>query len=208
MDKKIKLLLVDDHKIVRDGLKAVLASETDLEIIAEAGDGDEGIKKVREFHPDVVIMDLLMPGLSGLDATVAIKSEFPQVKIMILTVSERHEDLLQALRFGADAYLLKNQGVAEVKAAVRQIAFGESAISPPMAGKLMDEFKKKSAEPFLTERELETLKLLSEGLTNSEIAGKLILEEITIRKYLESIMDKLHVRNRVEAANYYHRHFM
>lgn len=208
MNPKIKLLLVDDQQVVLAGLENILAGEADFHVIGRASDGNEALKKALELHPDLVVMDLFMPITSGLEATAAIKERLPDIKIMILTVSEREEDLFQALRYGASGYLLKSIGVDELKETLRQIARGESTLSPLMAAKLMAEFKKKSAEPSLSPREAETLRLLSEGKSNAEIAKELFIEEVTVRVHFKSLLSKLHVRNRVEAANYYHRHFV
>jgi len=207
MDDKIKVLVVDDHAIIRSGLVNILAKEPDIKVVGEARDGLEALRKALETKPDVILMDIFMPRCGGLEATIAIKEKLENTRVIMLTVSEREEDLFQALKFGAHGYLLKSATIAELAEAVRRTAIaGEGPLSPAMASKLMGEFRKKVAEPELSSREMEVLKLLSQGLTDGEIANQLVISVSTVRTYVHRLLDKLHVRNRVEAAAYAARH--
>jgi len=202
MDKAIRVLIVDDHAVVRAGLTKILATEPGIAIVGEAGDGLEAIKKALELRPDVILMDIFMPHCSGLEATVVIRQQLADARLLILTVSDREEDLLQALRFGAQGYLLKSAAITEVAEAVRRVAAGEAMLSPHIITRLVAEFRGKSDVPALSAREGEVLELLAGGLTNSEIASRLILGESTVRTYLRRLLDKLQLKNRSEAVAY------
>ncbi len=206
MAEKIRVLIVDDQAVVRAGLTAILGAESDIDIVGEAGDGLEAINKAIGLKPDVILMDIFMPGLSGLEATVAIRQEHPDAKVLILTISDREEDLLHALRFGAQGYLLKSATITEVAEAVRRTAAGEAMLSPHIATRLVAEFRQKADEPELSGRETDVLQLVGQGLTNTEIANRLFIGESTVRTYLHRLLDKLHLRNRTEAATYAARH--
>jgi DNA-binding NarL/FixJ family response regulator len=208
VEKAIRVLLVDDHPIVLSALCSALADEKDLVIAGQAKDGEDAVKKAEELAPDLIVMDLFMPKLSGLEATTAIKVKMPDVKVLVLTASEREEDLFQAMRFGAQGYLLKSAGLAEVKDAIRRTAAGESSLSPEMARKLFSEFRHKGDEPVLSRRETEVLKLVGEGASNTEIAKQLFIDETTVKTHIHRILDKLHVKNRTEAAAYLRRHLL
>ncbi len=208
MAEAITVLLVDDHAVVRAGLTNILRAESDIKIVGEARDGLEAISKAIELKPDVILMDIFMPGCSGVEAMVAIRQEIPSANVLILTVSEREEDLFQAVRLGAQGYLLKNADVNEVVNAVRRVAAGEVILSPTIAAKLVAEFREKADEPKLSPREMEVLRLVGEGLTNTEIANRLFVSESTVRTYLRRLLDKLHLRNRSEATAYATRHHL
>lgn len=202
MTDKIRVLLADDHAVVRAGLASVLQAEPDVEIVGEAQDGLEAIEKARKFSPDVVLMDILMPRCSGLEAMVTIKEDLPDVRVLILTVSDREEDLFKALRFGAEGYLLKSANIVEVTEALRHVVAGETSLSPYIVGKLVEEFRQKANGPTLSLREAEILQMAGEGLTNAEIARRLFVSESTVRTYISRLMGKLHLNNRAEAIIY------
>jgi len=202
MAEKIKVFVVDDHAVVRSGLASILAAQSDMTIVGEAKDGREAVNKALELKPDVILMDIFMPNLSGIDAMIAIKEKMPEARVLILTVSESEENLFRALRFGAQGYLLKSSGIDEVIAAVRQVADGQGMLSPHVATRLIAEFRHEGDQPSLSNRELQVLRLLGEGLSNVEIANRLYIGESTVRTYLGRLLDKLHLRNRAEAIAY------
>jgi DNA-binding NarL/FixJ family response regulator len=208
MGEAIKVLIVDDHAVVRDGLAKILGAESDIAIVGEAKDGLEAIKKAVVLKPDVILMDIFMPYCTGLEATVAIRQKIADARLLILTVSEREEDLLQALRFGAQGYLLKSATITEVADAVRMVAAGEAMLSPHIVTRLVAELREKTDEPALSTREVEVLQLLGEGLTNTEIASRLFIGESTVRTYLRRLLEKLHLKNRAEAIAYAARHHL
>ena len=193
--KKIKVLVCDDHAISRAGLAGVLEAEPDITVVGEAIDGQDVIHKAAELCPDVIIMDLLMPRCDGMEATINIKQRFRDMKIIILTISEREDHLFQALRFGADGYLSKDSSIVEIVQAVRGVAEGKVMLSPPFATRLVAGLREDANQPSISKREMQVLQLLGEGLTNVEIAERRLLE-------------KLHLRNRSEAVVYaLHHHF-
>ena len=202
MAETIRVLIADDHAVVRSGLANILGAEPDIKIIGEARDGLEAIEKAAELKPDVILMDIFMPRCSGLEATVSIRQKLPDVKLLILTISDREEDLFKALRFGAQGYLLKSASITEVVEAVRKTAASEAMLSPDIATKLVAEFSSRANKPKLSTRESEILQLLGEGQTNTEIATRLFIDESTVRTHFRRIRDKLHLRNRAEAIAY------
>ena len=206
MGKEIRVLVADDHAVVRAGLVNILGADSDIEIVGEARDGLEAISKTLELNPDVILMDIFMPGCSGLEAMVAIRQKLPDARVLIITISEREEDLFQALRLGAQGYLLKSASITEVVDAVKRTAAGEAMLSPHIATRLVTEFREKADEPRLSARETEVLNLLGEGMTNTEIANRLFITESTVRTYLHRLLDKLHLKNRSEATAYAARH--
>jgi len=206
MAKVIRVLVVDDHAVVRAGLANILGAESDINIVGEARDGLEAISKALELKPDVILMDIFMPRCSGLEAIVTIKESFPDASVLILTVSDQEEDLFQALRFGAQGYLVKGATIDEVVEAVRRTAAGEVMLSPHIASRLVAEFRERADEPKLSTREAEVLQLVGEGFTNTEIGNRLFIGESTVRTYLSRLLDKLHLRNRAEAVAYSTRH--
>ena len=208
MAEVIKVLVADDHPVIRAGLAKILGAESDISIVGEANDGLEAINKALELKPDVILMDIFMPRCSGLEATVAIREKLPDARLLILTISEREEDLFQALRFGAQGYLLKSATITEVADAVRMLAAGEAVLSPYIVTRLVAEFRERADEPALSDRETEVLQLLGGGLTNTEIADRLFISESTARTYLRRLLDKLHLRNRAEAIAYAVRHLV
>ena len=207
----IRVLICDDHALFRRGLVMVLESEEGIEVVAEAEDGEEAVARAEETAPDVVLMDVRMPKMSGIEATRAIAEAVPSAKILMLTVSDEEEDLYEAVKAGATGYLLKEISIEEVANAIRAVVTGQSLISPSMASKLLTEFTnlaKKADErqavptPRLTERELEVLKLVARGMNNRDIAKELFISENTVKNHVRNILEKLHLHSRMEAVVY------
>ncbi|MBI2958215.1 MAG: response regulator transcription factor [Chloroflexi bacterium] len=204
--KTIGVLVADDHPVVRQGLRAVLSAEPGIKVLGEASDGFQAADMAARLKPDVVIMDIYMPLCDGLKSMISIKSKLPEVKVLLLTVSDREDDLLQALRFGADGYTLKTGNVAGVVEAVRKIARGEATLPPQLAGELVKDILAKQGSFGLSAREKEILGLLGDGLTNSDIAQRLVLSQKTVSTYIYRLLQKLHLHNRGEAIAYSVRH--
>ncbi len=202
--ERTRVLIVDDHALWRHGVAALLGSREDIEVVGEAADGGEAIEKVREVMPDVVLMDIKMPRVDGLAAARRLKEEMPYVRIIMLTVSETDEDLFEAIKVGAQGYLLKNVDPDQLITAIHQAQRGEVPIAPTMAAKILRELAA-PAEPSiqaLSAREREVLELLARALSNKEIAFELKISENTVKNHLRNILEKLHLQNRVQAALY------
>jgi DNA-binding NarL/FixJ family response regulator len=202
-------MICDDHALFRRGLVMVLESEDGIEVVGEAEDGAAAVVAAEELAPDVVLMDVRMPNLSGIDATRAIAASVPSAKILMLTVSDEEEDLYEAVKAGANGYLLKEISIEEVAGAIRAVVTGQSLISPSMASKLLAEFNTlaKAAEekvpaPKLTDRELQVLKLVAQGMSNREVAEQLFISENTVKNHVRNILEKLHLHSRMEAVVY------
>jgi DNA-binding NarL/FixJ family response regulator len=209
--RPIRVVIVDDHALFRRGLDLVLSEEPDIEIVGEAGDGVEAVTRTQELLPDIVLMDVRMPRATGIDAARAIRDTLPDTKVIMLTVSEDEDDLYEAVKAGANGYLLKEVAIEEVADAVRSVARGHSLISPSMASKLLGEFnvlarraeeRQRVMSPRLTDRELEVLKLVAKGLSNREIASELFIAENTVKNHVRNILEKLHLHSRMEAVVY------
>jgi two-component system, NarL family, nitrate/nitrite response regulator NarL len=202
--EKIRVLLADDHALFRRGLASLLAHRDDLEVVGEAANGEDAIERARELMPDVVLMDVRMPGMTGLEATRRLKEEMPYVKIVILTVSEDEEDLFAALKGGAQGYLLKNIDPDDLVACLHQVQRGEAPLAPSMATKILREFGGSSPRPgpVLTQRERQVLELVARGDANKEVARHLEISENTVKNHLRNILEKLHLQNRVQAVMY------
>ncbi len=208
----VRVLVVDDHALFRRGIVSVLANQAGISVVGEAANGLEALEKAENLAPDVILMDLNMPGCSGLEATQALQAKTPHINILVLTVSDNEADLFAAIKFGATGYILKNTEPEELVQAIHHIAQGGVIISPVMAIKLLTEFKnsgtdarvKKTAgeEANLSPREDEVLRLVAQGATNKEIADSLFISENTVKTHLRNIMDKLHLANRSQAAAY------
>ena len=205
----IRVLVVDDQELFRRGLTMLLNVETDIEVVGEAADGASAVRLATDMAPDVVLMDVRMPRQTGIEACTAIKDAAPNARIIMLTVSDEEADLYEAVKNGASGYLLKDSSIEEVAQAVRVVADGQSLISPSMAIKLLDEFKQMSRTdrssvptPRLTDRELEVLRLVAQGLNNREIAKQLFISENTVKNHVRNILEKLQLHSRMEAVVY------
>ncbi len=205
----IRVLICDDHALFRRGLVMVLESEDGIDVVAEAEDGEDAVARAEETVPDVVLMDVRMPKMSGIEATRAIADVVPSAKILMLTVSDEEEDLYEAVKAGATGYLLKEISIEEVANAIRAVTTGQSLISPSMASKLLSEFnnlakqaQQKVMAPRLTDRELQVLKLVAKGLSNREVAEELFISENTVKNHVRNILEKLHLHSRMEAVVY------
>ena len=207
----IRVIVADDHALFRRGLEMVLASEDDIEVVAEAGDGSEVVALAVEHMPDLVLMDVRMPVQGGIAAAKAIRDAAPHTKILMLTISDEEEDLYDAIKAGANGYLLKEISIDEVADAIRSVHAGQSLISPSMASKLLTEFAamaKKGEErqqmptPRLTDREMEVLALVAQGMNNRDIAKELFISENTVKNHVRNILEKLHLHSRMEAVVY------
>ena len=209
MPKKTRVLITDDHRVVREGLCAILETKDDIEIIGEARDGGEAVEKTRSLMPDVILMDVSMPGMTGVEATRIIKREFPHIGVIALTMYEEQQYIFDLVRAGATGYLLKDSDSAQIVAAIRTISRGESLIHPSVASKILAEFsllaegkgrKRGVLEHDLTDREITVLRLVADGKTNKEIANVLDLSEKTVKNHVRNIFHKLHVYDRTQAA--------
>ena len=204
----IKILLVDDHTLFRSGIRLILQRNPEFEIVGEASDGLEGVKRAKQLKPDVVLMDLNMPGLSGLEAMQLIVEDVPSTAVLMLTVSEEAEDLSTALRNGARGYLLKNIEADYLTTAIKKAAAGEPVIAESMTAKLVMQFRSgqnqaPSAEKEkLTPRERETMVCLARGESNKEIARHLDVAESTVKIHVQNILKKLNLTSRVQIAVY------
>jgi len=205
----IRVIIVDDQELFRRGLTMLMDSEPGLDVVGEAGDGATGIELASSVAPDVVLLDVRMPKVSGIEACVAIKEAVPSAKIIMLTVSDEEADLYEAVKNGASGYLLKDSSIEEVAQAIRVVADGQSLISPSMAVKLIDEFKLMSRPERnhvsalrLTDRELEVLRLVARGMNNREIAKELFISENTVKNHVRNLLEKLQLHSRMEAVMY------
>jgi len=210
-DEPIRVLIVDDHALFRRGLVMVLEQEKDIDLVGEAGDGAEAVNIAQDTMPDVVLMDVRMPRRGGIEATSQIKALAPHIKILMLTISDEEADLYDAIKAGASGYLLKEISIEEVANAIRQVHAGQSMISPSMASKLLTEFatmvkktdeKPAAAQPRLTEREMEVLRLVAKGRNNRDIAKELFISENTVKNHIRNILEKLHLHSRMQAVVY------
>jgi two-component system NarL family response regulator len=203
----VRVVLVDDQQLFRKGVRALLEEEGGFEVVGEAGNGAQAVDTVLATHPDVVLMDVQMPVCTGVEATRQLKAQLPETRVIMLTVSDADDDLFEAIKAGADGYLLKNLKPDELFQMIHGVMAGETPISAPVAGKLLSEFRKRpwretdqSAGSELTQRENEVLQLVASGLSNAEIAARLYIVEGTVKNHLHNILEKLHVQNRVQAA--------
>jgi NarL family two-component system response regulator LiaR len=206
MTDLIRIFIADDHAIVREGLRALLATEPGLELVGEANDGLQAVSKVRDLRPDVMLIDMLMPRMDGLEAILEIRKDWPEAKIIVLTSFSDDEKVFSAIRSGALGYLLKDSSPQDLLQAIHSVARGEGFLSPTIASKVMREINQPSKLPPtkdpLTEREVEILQLVAQGLTNDEIAEKLVVSEKTVRTHVSHILAKLQLANRTQAALY------
>lgn len=200
----INVLLVDDHTILRDGIRSLLELEKDIRVVGESVSGHDVLQKIKDHHPEVILMDINMPDKNGIEVMSIVKREYPEVKVIMLTMYSHDEYFLSAIREGADGYLLKDAPSQQVVDAIRSVAKGESVIHPSMTKKLLDlhNNKRESQKEELTEREKEVLYCLLEGLSNKEIADKLFISDKTVKIHLSKIFKKLNVKSRSQAVIY------
>jgi two-component system, NarL family, response regulator LiaR len=206
MSEMIRVLIADDHAVVREGLRGLITSEPGMEVVAEARDGLETVERVRAVRPDVILIDLVMPRMDGIQAIGAITAEFPGSRILVLTSFADDDKVFPAIKSGALGYLLKDSSPQELLDAIREVYHGESSLHPTIARKLIRELSNPPnlppAEEPLTEREVEVLRLVAQGLSNEEIGVRLFISERTVRTHVSNILGKLHLANRTQAALY------
>ncbi len=206
MSKPIRVLIVDDHALVRKGLRALISAKPDIEVIGEAADGDAAVQQARTLQPDVILLDLVMPRKDGIAAIQEITQENPQARILVLTSFAEDERVFAAIKAGALGYLLKDSLPAELLQAISAVYRGELSLSPSIALKLVRELHRPADLPPtpkpLTGREVEVLKLVAQGLSNQEIAARLVVSERTVGAHISTILSKLHLANRTQAALY------
>lgn len=204
--KNLRVFLVDDHQVVRSGVSFMLMTEDDIEVVGEAADGKSAIPQILALMPDVIVLDLQMPNMSGIDVIEALKAQEPDLNILVLTSFSDDDHVFRAIKAGALGYLLKDSAGADLIRAIRDVAAGESSLHPKIARKLIQEMRRPTEQPLteypLTEREMEVLKLIARGLSNQEIADEMVVTERTIRAYVSVILQKLHLANRTQAALY------
>ena len=202
----IRVMIVDDHAIVRRGIRALLSEFGDLDVVAEAADGQEAVLRAGETQPDVIVMDLVMPGMDGIEATRQITSQQPESRILVLTSFAADNKVFPAIKAGAQGYLLKDSSPEDLVRAIRQVYRGEPALHPTIARKLLQEVAQpanlKPTPEALTAREMEVLRLIAQGLSNQEIANALTVSEPTVRTHVGRILGKLHLASRTQAALY------
>ena len=204
-------MVADDQELYRRGVEVVLSTEEDISMVAEASDGAEAVQRAEECAPDVILMDIRMPKLDGIEAARRIKESVPTTRIIMLTVSDEDTHLYDAIKAGANGYLLKDLAIEEVPQSIRRVYAGESLISPSMASKLLTEFstlskkveqRQQIASPSLTPREVEVLRFVAKGMSNREIAEELYISENTVKNHVRNILEKLQMKSRMEAAMY------
>jgi NarL family two-component system response regulator LiaR len=205
-EARVRVLIVDDHAIVRKGIRALLSEADGFEVVGEADNGQEAVLRAAESHPDVILMDLLMPGMDGIEATRQITSRQPQARILVLTSFAADNKVFPAIKAGASGYLLKDSAPDELVRAIRQVHRGEPSLHPTIARKLLQEVahpaEQQPAPEALTAREMEVLRLIAQGLSNQEIADRLVVSEPTVRAHVSRILGKLHLASRTQAALY------
>ncbi len=205
-DEAIRVLIVDDHAIVRRGIRALLETEEGFEVIGEAQDGQEALEKIEALNPDVVLLDLLMPRMDGIEVTRRLRARDARARILVLTSFAADDKVFPAIKAGASGYLLKDTGPEALVQAICQVCRGESSLSPTIARKVLQELSRPSDRPPtedpLTEREVEVLQVVAKGKSNQEIAEALRISEATVRTHVSNILTKLHLASRTQAALY------
>lgn len=202
----INVLLVDDHQVVRQGLRDFLELQDDIDVVGEAGSGEEGVQLARELLPDVVLMDLVMPGIDGVEATRQVKEASPSTRVIVLTSFADDNKVFPAIKAGAISYLLKDVSPEDLAHAIRAAQRNEAVLHPDVAARLMQEFSaprpSEAQIDQLTEREMDVLRLIARGKSNKEIADKLVISEKTVKTHVSNILSKLHLADRTQAAIY------
>ena len=206
MSDPIRVLVVDDHPVVRRGIKSLLAEENDIEVVGEATNGKEAIQQVALLLPDVILMDLVMPEMNGVEAIQRITSSYPESRILVMTSFAADDKVFPSIKAGALGYRLKDSDPEDLIRMIHQVYRGELSIHPAIARKVIQELNRPAEEPLtpdpLTEREVEILQLIAQGVENKEIARRLVLREATVRTHVSNILSKLHLANRVQATLY------
>jgi NarL family two-component system response regulator LiaR len=202
----VRILIADDHAVVREGLRTLISTKPGMQVVGEAADGFEAISQAHSLQPDVILLDMVMPRLDGLEAIRHIKQDRPDARILVLTSFDDDERVFSAIKAGALGYLLKDSSPQQLLQAINDVYYGRSSLHPAIALKVIRELNQPSdlppTEEPLTEREMETLRLIAQGLTNQEIADKLTISERTVGKHVSNILDKLHLANRTQVALY------
>jgi two-component system, NarL family, response regulator LiaR len=202
----IRVLIVDDHEIVRKGTRALLATKRDIQVVGEAKDGAEAVAQAQALHPDVILMDLMMPKMTGVQATREITASHPGARILVLTSFAADEQVFPAIKAGALGYLLKDSSPQELLQAIRQVFRGEPSLDPAVARKVLAELSAPPPKPLtrnpLTSRELDILRLVAQGKSNKDIAGLLVISDETVHTHVSNILNKLHLASRTQAALY------
>jgi NarL family two-component system response regulator LiaR len=203
---RVRVLIVDDHAIVRKGIRALLSEAGGFDVVGEAGNGQEAVLRAQESSPDVILMDVLMPGMDGIEATRLITSRQPKTRILVLTSFAADNKVFPAIKAGALGYLLKDSSPEELVRAIRQVHRGEPSLHPTIARKLLQEIARpvelQPAPEALTDREMTVLRLIAQGLSNQEIADRIAVSEPTVRTHVSRILGKLHLASRTQAALY------
>jgi len=202
---KVRVLIVDDHALFREGIRMILEAQPDIEVVGEAGDGGEALALVEQTRPDIVILDIAMPGLDGLEATKRIKATHPEVRILVLTMHDHKEYVLPMLRLGASGYVVKRAAASELVQAIRSVYRDESYLHPSAARAVLEEYRRRAVpdeEGGLTEREKEVLRLIAEGLTNQEIARRLYISVRTVETHRKNLMEKLGLHTSADLVRY------
>jgi len=206
MSAPIRVLIVDDHEIVRKGIRALLATKRDIQVVGEARDGAEAVTQAQALQPDVILMDLMMPRMNGIEAIRQITAGQPGTRVLVLTSFAADEQVFPAIKAGALGYLLKDSGPQELVQAIRQVFRGEPSLDPAVARKVLSELSAPPQKPLtpdpLTVREMEILRLVAQGKSNKEIAGNLVIAEETVHTHVSNILNKLHLASRTQAALY------
>jgi two-component system, NarL family, response regulator LiaR len=206
MSDLIRVMVVDDHPVVRRGIKSLLGEEEDIQVVGEAVNGKDAIEKVESLHPDVILMDLVMPEMGGIEAIEKITAAFPMVRILVMTSFAADDKVFPSIKAGALGYLLKDSDPEDLIRMIRQVFRGELSIHPTIARKVIQELNRPAQEPLtpspLTEREVEILQLLAQGVENKEIARRLVVRDATVRTHVSNILSKLQLANRVQATLY------
>ncbi len=204
--KKIRVIIVEDQSIIREGLAAILSFQPDIEVVGQGKDGIEAVELLEKTHPDVILLDLVMPRQDGLTTIPILKAKQPSVHILVLSSFADNEHVYPAIKSGAEGYMLKDATHTQLLQGIRDVAQGQASLYPSIAMQVIREMNNPSEALFatdpLTPREMDTLRLIATGLSNQEIAQKLVVQERTVAKYVSSILDKLHLANRTQAALY------
>jgi NarL family two-component system response regulator LiaR len=206
MTSPIRVLIADDHAILRRGIRALLSTEPDIEVVGEAGDGAEALAQAEALQPDVILMDLVMPKMDGIEATRQVTASQQDVRVLVLTSFAADDKVFPAIKAGALGYILKDSGPEELVQAIHQVYQGQPSLEPAIALKMLQELSQPQPRPPtpepLTEREMEVLRLLAQGKSNREIADQLVITELTVRTHVSNILGKLHLASRTQAALY------